>query len=62
LKSEKEYLATVHKYDLNDLFLTYIPSGGNEVSGNKRIKLPELGKWIMEKAPDGRLFQNQEKH
>ena len=54
------YLGTVHKYETNDLFLsdTFWRSnnGGDLVRENpRRVRVPGLGQWMINKEPRGRL-------
>ncbi|MCH8512318.1 MAG: hypothetical protein LAT83_11790 [Kiritimatiellae bacterium] len=58
--TEHHYLASVHRYESADLFITdefYIETKSGVYSrGNPRTaRLPGLGPWIMKRAPQGRL-------
>ena len=54
------YLASVHKYERKDLFISnvfYRKTGNNSYSrgrGNE-VRIPNLGEWIMKIAPKGKL-------
>ena len=58
----QRYLASVHKYEPDDLFLTdtfYIQKKSGTYSRDKlrTARLPDLGSWIIDKAPEGKLSE-----
>lgn len=55
-KGELKYLASVHKYEKKDLFITRLKDMQKDINSiPMSMRVFNLGRWILDKAPKGKL-------